>query len=86
MSSQTVRKLLQTGIVCLALWFGARYLLPVAVPFLIGSAIALLSEPGVRLLQKKMKWRRLPAVGLCVSLTLLLLTGLLSFFVAAAVR
>ena len=86
MSSQTIRKVLQLAGLGLALWLGARYLLPVAVPFLIGGVIALLAEPGVHLLQKRMKWHRLPAVGLCVSLTLLLLTGLLSFFVAVAVR
>ena len=86
MSSETVRKLIRCTGLCLALWLGLRYFLPVAVPFLIGGVIALLAEPGVALLQKKFKWRRLPAVGLCVSLTLLLLTGLLSFLVAAAVR
>lgn len=86
MSSETVRKLLRVAILCLLLWISVRYLLPVAVPFLIGGIIALLAEPGVHLLQNRMKWRRLPAVGLCVSLTLLLLTGLLSVLVAAAIR
>lgn len=86
MSSESVRKILRGAALCLTLWIILRYLLPVAVPFLIGSIIALLAEPGVQLLQRRMKWRRLPAVGLCVSLTLLLLTGLLSVLVAVAVR
>lgn len=86
MSSETVRKLLRGALLCLLLWLTVRYLLPVAVPFLIGGIIALLAEPGVLLLQRRMKWRRLPAVGLCVSLTLLLLTSLMSVLVAAAVR
>lgn len=86
MSSENFRKILRGAALCLTLWVILRYLLPVAIPFLIGGIIALLAEPGVRLLQKRMKWRRLPAVGLCVSLTLLLLTGLLSVLVAAAVR
>ena len=86
MSAENVRKIMYGAGICLALWLVVRYFLPVAGPFLIGSVIALLAEPGVRLLQRKMKWRRGPAVGLCVSLTLFLLTGLLSFLVAAAVR
>lgn len=86
MSAENIRKILKYAALGLALWIGLRYLLPVAVPFLIGGIIALLAEPGVALLQKRMKWRRLPAVGLCVSLTLLLLMGLLSVLVAAAVR
>ena len=53
---------------------------------MIGGVIAALAEPGVRLLQGRLNWRRLPASGLCVSLTLLLLAGLVSLLVAAAVR
>ena len=86
MSSEKLRKPLTLAAVCLLLWVGLRYLLPVTVPFLIGGVIAALAEPGVRLLQGRLNWRRLPASGLCVSLTLLLLAGLVSLLVAAAVR
>lgn len=86
MSSEILRKLLRGAALCLAVWVSLRYLLPVAVPFLIGGIIAALAEPGIRLLQRKLKLRRLAASGLCVSLTLLLLAGLLSVLVALAVR
>lgn len=86
MTAQTVKKLLKLGGILLVLWLAVRFLLPVAVPFLAGGVLALAAEPGVRFLQGKLKWRRLPSAALCVSLTLLLLMALLSFLGAAAVR
>ncbi|MBQ8910394.1 MAG: sporulation integral membrane protein YtvI [Oscillospiraceae bacterium] len=86
MTAQTVKKLLMVGGSLLILWLAVRFLLPVAVPFLIGAVLAFAAEPGVRLFQNKMKWRRTPAVVLCVSLTLLLMIALLSVLGAAAVR
>lgn len=86
MTAQTVKKILKLGGVLLALWLGVRFLLPVAVPFLVGGLLALAAEPAVVLFQNRLKWRRLPASVLCVSLTLLLLITLLSVLSAAAVR
>ncbi len=86
MTGETVKRLLITGGVLLAAWLGIRYLLPVAAPFLIGGGIALAADPGVNLIQKKLSWRRFPAVLLCVSLTLILFAALVSFIGAAAVR
>ena len=54
MSSEKLRKPLTLAAVCLLLWVGLRYLLPVTVPFLIGGVIAALAEPGVRLLQGRL--------------------------------
>lgn len=86
MFSDLGQKLLRCVGAGLLLWIGLRYLLPVAVPFLIGTAIALMAEPGARLLQSKCKWPRLAASGFCVSLTLLLLASLLSVLGAIAMR
>lgn len=86
MSAQSVKSIVKIAAVVLALWLGVRFLLPVAVPFLLGGILALAAEPGVRLFQKKLKWRRVPAVILCVSLTLLLMLTLVSVLSAAAVR
>ncbi len=82
----TVQKILRGCGLCLGLWLAVRYLLPVFVPFLIGGIIALMAEPGVGLLQRRLKWPRLPAVGFCVSLSLLLTAALMSFLCAIAVR
>ena len=86
MTAKTIKRLFIIGGVLLAAWLGIRYLLPVAAPFLIGGVIALGAEPGVSLVQRKWRWKRFPAVMLCVSLTLLLLITLVSFLGAAAVR
>lgn len=86
MNLQSFRKGILFAAGCLALWLGIRYLLPLSLPFLLGAAIALAAEPGVRLLQKKLHWHRVPAVGVCVSLTLVLTAGLLWIIGAFAVR
>lgn len=84
--TQMPQKLLRIGLIAVSLWLGVRYLLPIAVPFLLGGLIAFSAEPGVRLLEKKLQWRRFPATALCVSLTLLLFLTVLSILSAAAVR
>ncbi len=86
MASEMSKKWISWGILVLGAWIGARYLLPVALPFLIGTAIALAAEPGVTLLQRRFRWRRIPAVGLCVSLTLLLFVGLTGLVTAIIVK
>ncbi len=69
-----------------AAWFLVKYLLPVTVPFFMGAVIAVGAEPGVELLQRRLHWRRVPAVGLCVSLTLLLLVALMGLVTAVLVK
>lgn len=68
----------------LGLYWGAKYLLPILLPFLFGSAVALAAEPLVKKTGRAMP--RAAAAGIGVSLTLLLLTGLLSVLGAVAVR
>ena len=71
--------------VCIVLaYFGARYLLPVLTPFLLGTGLALAAEPLVALLG-----RRLPrgaATGVGVTVTFAILTLLVTMLCALAVR
>lgn len=66
------------------LWLGIKYLFPVFAPFVAGTLIALLAEPLVGLLTKKLP-RGLGA-GIGVTVTLVFLAGLLSAAGAVAVR
>ena len=84
--TKTVKDFIKVAAVLLVFWVGIRYMLPVTAPFLLGGGIALGAEPGVGLLEKRWKWRRIPASVLCVSLTLILLFTLLSLLGAIAVR
>lgn len=86
MSAQVAGKWIRRVAVVLALWLAVRYLLPVAIPFLIGGGIALMAEPGVRLLHNRARFPRVAAAGVCVGLTLILLLTVLSLLGAAAVK
>ena len=56
-------------------WIAARYLLPVGMPFLLGTMVALAAEPGVRFLVQKMNIRRGMASFVVISM------GFAMFFV-----
>ncbi len=61
----------------LSAYLAAHYLLPVAVPFLIGALIAWLTDPAVRFLMRKSQMPRWVCSGMTVGLFYLLLgTGL----------
>lgn len=72
--------------VFLAVWLTAKYLLPVLLPFLLGGLLALAAEPAVRFGVQRLKLSRGLAVGLGVTLTLVLLIGVLSLIGALAVK
>ena len=40
--------------VFLGVWLGGKYLLPLAMPFLLGSGLALMAEPAVGFLSRKL--------------------------------
>lgn len=86
MKNSTLSTILWCLGLLLALWLGIRYLLPVVLPFLLGALLALAAEPAVRTAQKKLHLRRTLAAGLGVSLTLLLVAGLVWLFGALAVK
>ncbi len=86
MALEKSKKWWYLGAGVLAGWVLIKYLLPVSVPFLLGTLIAFGSEPGVSLLQNRFHWPRVPAVGLCVSLTLLLFLGLTGLVTAVILK
>ncbi len=84
--SNTWRKIVGFLAAGVGLWLGARYLLPVLMPFVMGGLLALAAEPAVRFGQRQLRLPRSVSAGLAVSLTLLLLAGVLSLLGAFAVK
>lgn len=84
------RSLLQKGIIpviaVLAVWLGVKYLLPVLLPFAMGALLALAAEPAVRFGVRRFRLSRGAAAGVGVSLTLVLLIGIVCLLGALAVR
>lgn len=72
-----MRKFVALFLLLAALWVAVKWLLPLAVPFLIGASLALAAEPAVAFCVKKGKFPRVLAAGICVSATMLLLLSLL---------
>lgn len=69
-----------------AMWLAARYLLPAVFPFVLGALLAAAAEPLVQLAQGKLHLPRAAAVGIGVSVMLLLLFGILSMLGAFLVK
>lgn len=86
MDSRRFWKIIALPLAFLAAWLGVKYLLPLALPFLLGGLLALAAEPVVRLGTARLRMPRGLAAGLGVSLTLLLLAGILSLLGALAVK
>ena len=61
----------------LAAILGWKFLLPVALPFLMGSILALAAEPVVSFLERRLHFRRFPGTAVGVTVTLVLLSCLL---------
>ena len=53
--------------VFLIVWLGMRYLLPLCFPFLLGTGLALLAEPVVRFLCRRLYFSRPIAAGVGVT-------------------
>ncbi len=68
------------------LWVGLRYVLPVALPFLLGLLLALAAEPVTSLCAKRGGLPRAISSGIGVGSVLLSLTVLLSLLGAVVVR
>ena len=52
----------------LGAWLALRYLMPILLPFLLGAGLALLAEPGVKFLCRRLRFPRAASSGICVSL------------------
>lgn len=68
----------------LAVWIGLRWLLPLAFPFLMGAAMAMAAEPGVRFLARKLP--RSAAAGIGVSGVFLAICTLVTVLLAFLFR
>ena len=72
--------------ICLFLWIGGSFLLPLCFPFLLGTGLALAAEPLVRLLCRRLHLPRGAAAGIGVTAVFLGLTMLLLLLAAFLVR
>ena len=86
MHSQSFRRWSVFLLGALALWLGARYLLPVSLPFLFAALLALISEPLVGSLQKHLHLPRGLAAGIGVTVVLVLTVLLLLALCALLIR
>ena len=68
------------------IWVTGKFLLPFLFPFLLGTGLALASEPVVRLGANRLHLGRGAAAGIGVTLTLTLLIGIVLFLGALLVR
>lgn len=74
-----VKRALRVCVLVLGAWLGIQYVLPIAFPFLLGTALALAAEPGVKYLQTRFRFPRALGAAFCVSVVFLsILAGLIS--------
>ena len=73
-------------ILAVGAWLGIKYLLPVAFPFLLGTALALLARPAVKLGTNRLGMKLGLASALGVSLTLLFVLGIVFLLGAVLVK
>lgn len=81
-----VKNLAALAAAVLGLWVGARYLLPLFLPFLLGTGLALLAEPLVRLLSGRLRLPRALAAGLGVAAAFAGMTVLIAMVLGILVR
>lgn len=84
MQSGFLKKALTVAAVLIGVWLGVKYLLPVALPFLLGGLLALAAEPFVVRAERRMK--RSIAAGLGVTAALALVAGAVYLLGAVAVQ
>lgn len=80
------KPLFSLALAVFVLWAGVRWLLPLALPFLVGTALAVLAEPVVGLLCRRLRMKRGLAAGLGVSMAFCALAGLVLLVCAFAIR
>lgn len=78
------KKLLLLAASALAVWLAGKYLLPAALPFLLGAGVALLAEPAVKVIARR--WNRTAGAVLGVTLTLSVIAVIMLFLGAVAVQ
>lgn len=84
--STALKKCIKISALFLGIWLSARYLLPLALPFLLGAGLALLAEPMTRFLCARARLSRSVSAGISVSAAFLFLTLLLLMLAALILR
>lgn len=84
MPAGPMKKILAFAAVAVALWLGVKYLLPVALPFLLGAGLALAAEPLVGRLARRLP--RSVCAGIGVTATLIGVAAVVSLAGAIAVK
>ena len=80
-------KILLTGLLAvLGLWLSMRFLLPLALPFLLGAALALLAEPMTALLCRRLHLPRAGAAAISVTAAFCFLAILVLMLCALILR
>ena len=85
MQRESVRRAAILSGVFLGIWLFLKFLFPIFLPFFLGFLLALAAEPAVRL-ATGLKIPRWAATGVGVTLTLILLTGLVALLGASLVK
>ncbi len=67
-------------------WAAVRYLLPLTMPFLLGTALALIAEPAVSRLTNGLRWKRGLATAIGMTGVLVLLLALLVLLTSFLLR
>ncbi len=84
MTASLIKKLIVFAAAAIGLWLGIKYLLPVALPFLLGGALALAAEPLVGRIARRLP--RSVSAGIGVTATLLGVGVIATLLGAVAVR
>jgi sporulation integral membrane protein YtvI len=86
MTSSLFKKFFTALTVAALGWLCLRYLLPIAMPFLLAGLLALAAEPLVSCFHRRIKLPRAVAAGIGVTMTLVILMLILMVLGALAVR
>ena len=86
MTQNALKKVAAVAAGVLILWLGLRFLMPAAMPFLLGALVALAAEPLVTFFGRRLKCNRGISTALGVSVTLLLLLLIVSAVGAFLIR
>lgn len=77
MEGKKIKHWLRLVAVFAGLWLTVRYLLPIALPFILGTLVAMAAEPGVKFLQNQCRMRRGWASFLGITLIFVMLLAVL---------
>lgn len=83
---RTIRKVTILLIFSICVWLTLQFFLPIALPFLLGGALALAAEPVVGLLNRRFRVPRPLAAGIGVTAAFVLFTALVLLVLAVLLR